>query len=43
VAGLIMASTSAVDWVPFVAGVLSGVTLLSCCLAAIGWEYRLRR
>jgi hypothetical protein len=43
VAGLIMASTSAVDWVPFVAGVLSGVTLLICCLATIGWEYRIIR
>jgi hypothetical protein len=37
VAGLIMAWTSAAPWVPFVSGVLSGITLLACCLLVAGW------
>ncbi len=40
VAGLVMAPTSAAEWVPIVSGVLSGVTLLACCLAVMSWEYR---
>ncbi|WP_179282067.1 hypothetical protein [Streptosporangium subroseum] len=32
VAGLVLSATSAVEWVPFVSGVLSGVTLLAGCL-----------
>jgi hypothetical protein len=32
VAGLVMSATSAAAWVPFVSGVLSGLTLLACCL-----------
>ena len=31
-AGLILSATSALAWVPFVSGVLSGVTLLACCV-----------
>jgi hypothetical protein len=40
VAGLIMATTSSVAWVPFVSGVLSGITLLVCCLYVVLNEYR---
>jgi hypothetical protein len=32
VAGLVLSATSAVEWVPFVSGVLSGVTLLAGCM-----------
>jgi len=39
-AGLIMSSTSAAGWVPFVSGVLSGVTLLACSLVVIIGQYR---
>jgi hypothetical protein len=39
VAGLIMATTSAVTWVPVVSGVLSGVTLLACSLLVLGQEF----
>ncbi|MDP9845983.1 hypothetical protein [Streptosporangium lutulentum] len=31
VAGLVLSATSALEWVPFVSGVLSGVTLLAGC------------
>ncbi|MEW9531940.1 hypothetical protein [Microbispora sp. NPDC049125] len=34
VAGLVMANTSAVAWVPIVSGVLSGLTLLVGCVCA---------
>ncbi|WP_406314501.1 hypothetical protein OHA77_39585 [Streptosporangium sp. NBC_01639] len=34
VAGLVMAETSAVAWVPIVSGVLSGVTLLVACVTS---------
>ncbi|WP_220499488.1 hypothetical protein [Microbispora sp. H10949] len=37
VAGLVLASTAAVGWVPFVSGVLSGVVLLSGSVA-LGWR-----
>ncbi|MFB9723113.1 hypothetical protein [Planobispora longispora] len=37
VAGLVMVSTGALDWVPFVSGVLSGVVLLVGCVA-FGWR-----
>jgi hypothetical protein len=37
-AGLIMAATPAVDWVPLVSGVLSGITLLAGCLLVAGRE-----
>ncbi|MFB9890274.1 hypothetical protein [Planobispora takensis] len=37
VAGLVMVSTGALDWVPFVSGVLSGVVLLTGCVA-FGWR-----
>ncbi|MGI5260201.1 hypothetical protein ACWQ06_01980 [Streptomyces angustmyceticus] len=40
VAGLGMAGTSAVVWVPFVSGVLSGVALLSGCAYAVAHTYR---
>ncbi|MFF8783697.1 hypothetical protein [Streptomyces sp. NPDC015125] len=40
VAGLGMAATSAVAWVPFVSGVLSGVALLGGCAYAIAHTYR---
>ncbi|MEU4540292.1 hypothetical protein AB0G15_36180 [Streptosporangium sp. NPDC023825] len=36
-AGLVMASTAAVAWVPFVSGVLSGIVLLTGT-AAFGWR-----
>ncbi|MEU7432108.1 hypothetical protein AB0B07_14845 [Streptomyces sioyaensis] len=39
-AGLGMAATSAVVWVPFVSGVLSGVALLGGCAYAITHTYR---
>ncbi|MFB6436836.1 hypothetical protein ACFCVY_08630 [Streptomyces sp. NPDC056411] len=39
-AGLGMAATSAVAWVPFVSGVLSGVALLGGCAWAIAQAYR---
>ncbi|GAA2080396.1 hypothetical protein [Actinomadura alba] len=32
VAGLVLAATSAVEWVPLVSGVLSGVTLMAGCV-----------
>lgn len=38
--GLGMAATSAVVWVPFVSGVLSGVALLGGCTYAIAHTYR---
>ncbi|MGY4958439.1 hypothetical protein [Streptomyces nigrescens] len=38
--GLGMAATSAVAWVPFVSGVLSGVALLGGCAYAITHTYR---
>lgn len=38
--GLGMAATSAVVWVPFVSGVLSGVALLAGCAYAITQTYR---
>ncbi|MER6948707.1 hypothetical protein ABT294_32270 [Nonomuraea sp. NPDC000554] len=34
VVGFVMAATSALDWVPFVSGVLSGVTLLAGCVTS---------
>ncbi|MEV4377053.1 hypothetical protein [Streptosporangium sp. NPDC049644] len=37
VAGLVLAATAAVDWVPFVSGVLSGVVLL-LGTATFGWR-----
>ncbi|OUC97605.1 hypothetical protein CA984_10305 [Streptosporangium minutum] len=37
VAGLVMASTAAVAWVPFVSGVLSGMVLLTGA-ATFGWR-----
>ncbi|WP_196438960.1 hypothetical protein [Planomonospora sp. ID67723] len=37
VAGLVMVSTGALDWVPFVSGVLSGVVLLAGCVT-FGWR-----
>ncbi|MEU7988261.1 hypothetical protein AB0B56_25630 [Streptosporangium canum] len=37
VAGLVLASTAAVAWVPFVSGVLSGIVLLTGT-AAFGWR-----
>ncbi|WP_203863164.1 hypothetical protein [Planobispora rosea] len=37
VAGLVMVSTGALDWVPFVSGVLSGVVLLVGCVT-FGWR-----
>ena len=40
VTGLGMAATSAVVWVPFVSGVLSGVALLGGCAYAITHTYR---
>ncbi|MGW9171120.1 hypothetical protein [Streptomyces decoyicus] len=40
VIGLGMAATSAVAWVPFVSGVLSGVALLGGCAYAIAHTYR---
>ncbi|WP_030415968.1 hypothetical protein [Streptomyces sp. NRRL S-1448] len=40
VAGLGMAATRAVVWVPFVSGVLSGVALLGGCAYAIAQSYR---
>lgn len=36
-AGFVMAGTAAVGWVPFVSGVLSGVTLLAGAVA-VGWR-----
>ncbi|MEU8996430.1 hypothetical protein ACGFSD_23100 [Streptomyces caniferus] len=38
--GLGMAATSAVAWVPFVSGVLSGVALLGGCAYAVAHTYR---
>lgn len=38
--GLMLASTSAVRWVPIVSGVLSGVTLLAGAWLVLGWEFR---
>ncbi len=40
VAGLILANTSGSAWTSFVSGVLSGLTLLACTLAAAAWEYQ---
>jgi hypothetical protein len=38
-----VAATPAVAWVPFVSGVLSGVTLLGCSLYIVTREYRAAR
>ncbi|MFI0356010.1 hypothetical protein [Actinomadura sp. 9N407] len=35
VAGMVMAAMSAVDWIPFVSGVLSGAVLLAGCLVGV--------
>jgi hypothetical protein len=36
IAGFVMAGTSALEWVPFVSGVLSGITLLGGS-AVLSW------
>ncbi len=38
IAGFVMAATSAIAWVPFVSGVLSGVTLLGAS-AVLSWKH----